>query len=195
MSPFPTNALRGSKYISDPPIWQGTRKGDREAGSRDTSARLRLWESGNPDGAWALLGGDNRERSSLSPLSSQAGALTAQGWRLLKRPATVPAKRKWGLRGPQAGSGGPRCPRARAWECGLRGVTGGGAGRLGPEEGRGPGGGKRSGPLAAEALGPRSAASRTPSAPSSQGPRHYGRAVPLPLPGSAALPAPRTPSF
>lgn len=101
-----------------------------------------------------------------------------------------------GARGALRLEGGARGrPRAPARECGLRGVTGGGAGRRGPGEGRGPGGGKRSGPPAGEAQGLRPAPNRTPSAPSSRGPRHYGGAVPLPLPGSAARPAPRTPSF
>lgn len=119
--------------------------------------------------------------------------LKAGGFSRVPPPSRPSSSGTRGVRRREAGA--PGRPRASAWECGQRGVTGGGAGRRGPGEGRGPGGGKRSGPPAGEAQGPRPTPSCTPSAPSSRGPRHYGGAVPLPLPGSAALPAPRTPSF
>lgn len=125
--------------------------------------------------------------SSRSPRSARLGA--SQGSR--HRPGQAQGR----AQGPAGRSGDLRAPRAGAWECGQRGVTGGGAGRRGPGEGRGTGGGKRTGPPVSDAQGPHPTPSRTPSAPSNCGLRHPGRAVPLPSPGSAALPAPRTPSF
>eukprot|EP00069_Balaena_mysticetus_P008892 bmy_06068T0 len=114
---------------------------------------------------------------------------------LLKNPATDLAKHKWDPRDRQAASGGPRAPpgpcsgmwsRRGHAERGRAARTWGGAGpRRGQEVGapgfRGSGSPPGSQPPAKRSL--------------QRGPRQYGGAAPLPLPGSAALPAPRTPSF
>lgn len=79
--------------------------------------------------------------------------------------------------------------------CGETGVTGAGAGCRGPQRG----GARRrdhvGGPRLPGLVGHHSTASHAPNAAAAPVPVTRGEAVPLPSPGSAALPAPRTPSF
>lgn len=126
---------------------------------------------------------------------SQAGACNSRPGFLWVLPLAT-AKHKWDPRGRQAGKAGPRAspsPGSGMWS--KRGHRGG-AGQRGPGEGtpevargRGrllPGVGSGS---------PPSSQAPTSHPHSSGGPCHHYWATPLPLPGSAVQPAPRTPSF
>lgn len=184
---FPTLQLsRGSAKVTE----------NEEAGSRVAreAEAAGKWE---PCGSQAPPGTERPGTiQPLTPLKQEPSQLKAGGF--LKGPATAPAKHKWDLRGRQArrgGAAGASEPRlgnvikeGSPWEGpGGEDLERGGT----PEVARGRG---RLFPRLRIPTGLPATRQATPPN-SSGGPRHHYWATPLPLPGSAAQPAPRTPSF
>ncbi|TEA33498.1 hypothetical protein DBR06_SOUSAS3910047 [Sousa chinensis] len=136
-----------------------------------------------------------KSTASLTPLLKQGPSQLKPGGPL-KGPATDLAKYKWDPRGWQAGSGGG--PRAPPGPCSGMWSRRGHAGRGRAARTRGGAGPRRGQEVGAPGFrGSGSPPGSQPPAerPLQRGPRQYSGAVPLPSPGSAALPAPKTPSF
>lgn len=168
---------------------------DEEAGSGATQ-KGRLRERGNPDGVRPIPRGKGRERSSLSHPSPQAGALAAQAWGASQGSRHRPGQAQVGPEGPAGGTWGS--PRAPPGPCSGMWSRRGHAGRGRAARTRGGAGPRRGQEVGAPGF--RGSGSPTGSQPPAErplqrGPRQYSGAVPLPSPGSAALPAPKTPSF
>lgn len=177
---LPTHC-EGPSLFRTLPLGEGSAKdtAGREARgghSRKPRRRPRKWE---PRGRQGPPRGGQPARARLT-----RGALAAPGREPREGLLALRTRLKWAPRAGRRGVGPePPCPARKG---GQRGVTGGGAVRGGPREGRGPRGGERPGPrLPAVRLAP-----LRPGSP----PPWRGSPTPL-LPGSAALPAPRTPSL